>query len=58
MGGMSGHRKIVIIAGSNGAAKTTFAREFLPFEADCPTFVNAGGRRFAVETTLSAYSRE
>jgi predicted ABC-type ATPase len=33
--------KIVIIAGPNGAGKTIFAREFLPFEADCPTFVNA-----------------
>jgi predicted ABC-type ATPase len=34
-------RKIVIIGGSNGAGKTTFAREFLPQEAGCPEFVNA-----------------
>ena len=34
-------KKIVIIAGPNGAVKTTFAREFLPNEADCPIFVNA-----------------
>jgi len=26
---------------ATGAGKTTFAREFLPQEADCPTFVNA-----------------
>ena len=34
-------RRIIIIAGSNGAGKTTFAREFLPKEAGCPLFVNA-----------------
>jgi len=34
-------RRIIIIAGSNGAGKTTFAREFLPKEAGCPGFVNA-----------------
>lgn len=34
-------KRIVIIAGPNGVGKTTFAREFLPNEADCPTFVNA-----------------
>ncbi|WP_027390250.1 zeta toxin family protein [Chrysiogenes arsenatis] len=34
-------KKIVIIAGPNGAGKTSFAREFLPNEADCPIFVNA-----------------
>jgi predicted ABC-type ATPase len=33
--------RIIIIAGSNGAGKTTFAREFLPKEAGCPEFVNA-----------------
>lgn len=40
---MTGHvnKKILIIAGPNGAGKTTFATEFLPKEADCPTFVNA-----------------
>ena len=38
---MTGHGKILIIAGPNGAGKTTFATEFLPNEADCPTFVNA-----------------
>jgi predicted ABC-type ATPase len=30
-----------IIAGPKGAGKTTFAREFLPKEAQCPIFVNA-----------------
>jgi predicted ABC-type ATPase len=34
-------RRIIIIAGSNGAGKTTFAREFLPKEVGCPVFVNA-----------------
>ena len=38
---MNSQRKIVIIAGPNGAGNTTFAREFLPFEAGCPVFVNA-----------------
>lgn len=31
---MAGQKKIVIIAGPNRTGKTTFAREFLPFEAD------------------------
>ncbi len=30
-----------IIAGSNGAGKTTFAKEFLPEEAKCLNFINA-----------------
>ncbi len=34
-------KKIIIIAGPYGAGKTTFAEEFLPREAECPTFVNA-----------------
>ena len=34
-------QRIIVIAGSNGAGKTTFAREFLPKEAGCPVFVNA-----------------
>ena len=38
---MSLSKKILIIAGPNGAGKTTFATEFLPNEADCPTFINA-----------------
>lgn len=38
---MLSSKRIVIIAGSNGAGKTTFAREFLPNEAGCPIFVNA-----------------
>lgn len=32
---------ILVIAGPNGTGKSTFAREFLPNEANCPTFVNA-----------------
>ena len=38
---MTPSKKILIIAGPNGAGKTTFATEFLPNEADCPTFINA-----------------
>jgi predicted ABC-type ATPase len=34
-------KRIIMIAGSNGAGKTTFAREFLPKKAGCPLFVNA-----------------
>jgi len=34
-------KKIIIIAGPNGAGKPTFANEFLPKEANCRTFVNA-----------------
>jgi predicted ABC-type ATPase len=34
-------KKIIIIAGRNGAGKTTFARSFLPEEAQCPRFINA-----------------
>ena len=34
-------KKIIIIAGSNGAGKTTFARDFLPAEAQTLRFINA-----------------
>jgi predicted ABC-type ATPase len=36
------HRKhhCYIVAGSNGAGKTTFATEFLPRYANCPNFIN------------------
>lgn len=34
-------KKIIIIAGPNGVGKTTFARSFLPEEAQCPRFINA-----------------
>jgi len=33
--------RAIIIGGPNGAGKTTFAREFLPAEGNCPTFINA-----------------
>ncbi|HWF12653.1 MAG TPA: hypothetical protein VG272_02880 [Candidatus Acidoferrales bacterium] len=32
---------VYIIAGPNGAGKTTFAREFLPYYANCTNFINA-----------------
>ena len=35
------NKRIVIIAGPNGAGRSTFAREFLPNAAGCPIFVNA-----------------
>jgi predicted ABC-type ATPase len=38
---MDKQRKILIIAGPNGAGQTTFATEFLPREAECPNFINA-----------------
>ena len=49
-------KRIFIIAGTNGAGKTTFAREFLPDEAGCLQFVNAdliaaGLSPFAPEAT-------
>jgi predicted ABC-type ATPase len=34
---------IYLIAGCNGAGKTTFAKEFLPKEIKCLRFLNAGG---------------
>ncbi len=34
-------KKIIIIAGPNGAGKTSFARSFLPEEAQCLRFINA-----------------
>jgi predicted ABC-type ATPase len=33
-------RQIIIIAGPNGSGKTTFAREYLLKEANCPDFIN------------------
>ncbi len=33
--------RALILAGPNGSGKTTFAREFLPAEGNCPTFINA-----------------
>ena len=38
---MTASKRILIIAGPNGAGKTVFATEFLPNEANCPTFINA-----------------
>jgi predicted ABC-type ATPase len=48
-------KKILIIAGPNCAGKTTFARSFLPGEAQCSRFINAdliaaGLSPFAPET--------
>lgn len=33
--------RALMLAGPNGSGKTTFAREFLPAEGNCPTFINA-----------------
>ncbi len=38
---MKASKKILIIAGPNGAGRTSFATEFLPNEANCPNFINA-----------------
>lgn len=38
---MNKQPQLYIIAGANGSGKTTFAIEFLPNYADCPTFINA-----------------
>lgn len=38
---MDNKPQVYIIAGANGSGKTTFATEFLPNYADCPTFINA-----------------
>ena len=38
---MTNLKKILIIAGPNGTGKTTFAREFLPAEAQMLRFINA-----------------
>jgi predicted ABC-type ATPase len=56
------YKKVIIIAGSNGAGKTTFARSFLPEEARCPRFINAdliaaGLSPFAPETAAIKASR-
>ncbi|TAG82314.1 MAG: Zeta toxin family protein [Burkholderiales bacterium] len=59
---MNEGKKIIIIAGPNGSGKTTFAREFLPLEASCPTFINAdliaqGISPFAPESAAIAAGR-
>jgi predicted ABC-type ATPase len=36
-----GKPRIYVIAGPNRAGETTFAREFLPYYADCKQFINA-----------------
>ena len=38
---MENEKRILIIAGPNGAGKTMFATEYLPNEANCPSFINA-----------------
>ena len=37
----SNEKRIIIIAGPNGAGKITFAREYLPLEVGITTFINA-----------------
>ncbi len=41
MHGKAAHPNCLIIAGSNGAGKTTFATEFLPIYANCRNFINS-----------------
>lgn len=41
MSALAHSKRIVIIAGPNGTGKTTFAREFLPTDAELQNFVNA-----------------
>jgi len=38
---LSNEKRIIIIAGPNGAGKITFAREYLPLEVGITTFINA-----------------
>jgi predicted ABC-type ATPase len=38
---MDAGKTIYILAGANGSGKTTFARQYLPNEASCMTFINA-----------------
>lgn len=59
---MAGARKIIIIAGPHGAGKTSFARSFLPREAECPVFINAdliaaGFAPFAPDTVADKAQR-
>src|ERR1035438_6966550 len=42
-----------IVAGSNGAGKTTFATEFLPRYAECTNFINPDGLKKLKEGGLS-----
>ena len=51
---MSRSKKIVIIAGPNGADKTTFARKFLSNEACCRVFVKAD----LIATGISPFQRD
>lgn len=44
----SAKKKIIIIAGANGAGKTTFADEYLRQEAGCFAFVNADNIAFGL----------
>lgn len=50
----NGGRKVIILAGPNRAGKTTFARSFLPAEADLPRFINAD----AIAAGLAAFAPE
>jgi predicted ABC-type ATPase len=46
--------KLYIIAGPNGSGKTTFVQRFLPYYADCLSFVNAD----LIASGLSPFSPE
>ena len=54
---MTASKRILIIAGPNGAGKTVFATEFLPNEANCPTFINADLIAAGLKPVSSGFGR-
>ena len=54
MNQVTGSPNLYIIAGPNGSGKTTFVQRFLPYYADCISFVNAD----LIASGLSPFSPE